>query len=202
MKSYFLCCCTCSVRATQACWAGSWGLCCIGFMRAFLLVLLASYAMPIWMRNTKESERVLAKNEGWTRELIFVDYVPRELVNWGFYSFMSFCWRRWAAVLCCCGSEMLKTVNRYLLRFSGSFFVGKLLVRQILAGNLVSLLGFCSAVLCQALQQYTGCILFTLNTVVAHSRLPMWPICLKRISLHLDTWINTTVTAADSETTQ
>ena len=56
---------------------------------------------------------------------------------------------------------MLKTVNRYLLRLGGSFFVGKWLVQQILAENRVSLIG-CSAVLvlCQALQQYTvhGCI--------------------------------------------
>ena len=33
---------------------------------------------------------------------------------------------------------MLKTVKKYLLRLSGSFFVGKQLVRQILAGNRVS----------------------------------------------------------------
>ena len=26
--------------------------------------------------NTRESEQVLAKNQGWTRKLIFVDYMP------------------------------------------------------------------------------------------------------------------------------
>ena len=35
---------------------------------------------------------------------------------------------------------MLKTVNRYLLRLNGSFFVSKRLAWQILAGNCVSLL--------------------------------------------------------------
>ena len=35
---------------------------------------------------------------------------------------------------------MLKTVNRYLLRLGGSFFVSKWLAWQILAGNCVSLL--------------------------------------------------------------
>ena len=28
--------------------------------------------------NTRESEQVLAKNQGWTRKLIFVDYMPHE----------------------------------------------------------------------------------------------------------------------------
>ena len=28
--------------------------------------------------NTKESEQILAKNQGWTRKLIFVDYMPHE----------------------------------------------------------------------------------------------------------------------------
>ena len=26
--------------------------------------------------NTRESEQVLAKNKGWTRKLIFADYIP------------------------------------------------------------------------------------------------------------------------------
>ena len=74
-------------------------------------------------------------------------------------------------MLCYYGSEILKTVNKYLLRFGGCFFVGKQLVLQILAGNRVSLLSCCSAVLCQALRQYTGCIFsrilhFQLNTTV------------------------------------
>ena len=28
--------------------------------------------------NTRESEQVLAKNQGWTRKLIFVDYMPHK----------------------------------------------------------------------------------------------------------------------------
>ena len=52
----------------------------------------------------------------------------------------------------CCAIEMLKTVNRYLLRLGGGFFVGKWQYGKILAGNLVLLLDCCSAVLCQALQ--------------------------------------------------
>ena len=28
--------------------------------------------------NTRESEQVPAKNKGWTRKLIFVDYMPHE----------------------------------------------------------------------------------------------------------------------------
>ena len=50
---------------------------------------------------------------------------------------------------------MLKTVNRYLLRLGGCFFIGKQVVWQILTTNYVSR---CNAVFCQALQQYTDCI--------------------------------------------
>ena len=46
------------------------------------------------------------------------------------------------------------------------------------------------------------CDLLTLNTVVACSRLPGWPICSQWSSLHLDTRINTTTIAADSKNTQ
>ena len=51
-------------------------------------------------------------------------------------------------------------------------FVGKQLVWQVLVRNHVSILSCCSAVLCQALQQYTGCIfnwiLHVLTTVLCY----------------------------------
>ena len=31
--------------------------------------------------NTRESEQVLAKNQDWTRKLIFVDYMPHEQIK-------------------------------------------------------------------------------------------------------------------------
>ena len=64
---------------------------------------------------------------------VYIIYMPRELVSWCFYSFMSFCNHCLIAVLCYLyGSEMVKTLNR--LRLSGCFFVGKWLVRQIYTG--------------------------------------------------------------------
>ena len=92
-----------------------------------------------------------------------------------------------AAVLCYYRCEMLKTVNRYLLRLGGSFFVGKQLVRQLLAGNRVSLLCCCSAVLCQALtnhremyQASTGYTCTVCDVSHIHAHFSLWSMASPR----------------------
>ena len=79
---------------------------------AAFLVLLDVYAELIWKPNGKESERVLAKTQGWPRELIFAEYMARKQVSWVYTAFAGAA-ACWTVVLCWYWNEMPRAVDRY-----------------------------------------------------------------------------------------
>ena len=158
MKPYFWYYCTCSVRATRA---GSWGC---------FLVLLDSYAELIWKPNAKESEWVLAKTQGWPRELIFVEHVAREQVSWVYTALLALLP---AGQLCCVGMEM-KCQGQWTGTLWLIFGCKRLVYDKYWLWIVFRFLS-CSAVLFQAaLQQHTNCIFFKWTLLFLTTVLCYW----------------------------